>query len=138
MDISRLKKNNLQVWLALFDDVEILCNHISQRQFEALRAEHTRVRFDPKTHQRREELDEEAFRCALARAVVADWRGLENDGEPFACTVENIDYLMTECTEFRLLVMNTPLSLERMLAAEREDTEKNSQATSAPDTTTPA
>jgi hypothetical protein len=45
---------------------------------------------------------------------------------------------MRECTEFRLLVMNTPLSLERMLAAEREAAEKNSQSTSAPATTTPA
>ena len=138
MDISRLKSKDLKVWLPLFDDVEVLCNHISQSQFEALRRKCATHRFDPKTHQRIEEVDDERFRAELGRAVVVDWAGIKEGDEDYPCTPENIDYLMRECTEFRLLVMNTPLSLERMLAAEREAAEKNSQSTSAPATTTPA
>ena len=74
MDISRLKSKDLKVWLPLFDDVEVLCNHISQSQFEALRRKCATHRFDPKTHQRIEEVDDERFRAELGRAVVVDWQ----------------------------------------------------------------
>lgn len=138
MDVRRLKNNDLKVWLPMMDGVEILARHISQREFDAITKQAVEVRFDPKTRQRHEERDEQKFRSLLARAVVLDWRGINDGEEPFPCTPENIDYLVEECTEFRIFVMDAPLSLERMLAAEKEAERKNSSTTSLLPGTSPA
>jgi hypothetical protein len=116
MNVARLKRKDLTAWLPMMDEVEICCRHISQSQFDAISEASTKGG----------KRDEKKFRSALARAVVVDWRGLEEDGEPFACTPENVDWLMEESTEFRLLVMDAPLSLNKMLAAEQEAERKNS------------
>ncbi len=137
MDVRRLKNNDLKVWLPMMDGVEVLARHVSQREFDAISKQATEVKVDPVTRQRREERDEQMFRSLLARAVVLDWRGVTDGGEPFPCIPENIDYLVEECTEFRILVMDAPLSLERMLAAEKEAERKNSSTTSPLSGTTP-
>lgn len=126
MDVQRLKKRDLQVWLDLDDEVQVLCRHISQSQFDDIKAGVTRIVYDPKLRDNRDEIDNQAFRSALGRAIVADWKGLVSGADPYPCTSENIDYLMEECTEFRLLVLGTPLSFSRMLAAEKAANEKNS------------
>lgn len=135
MDISRLKKRDLEVWLLLMDSVEILCRHITQGDYDDICKQATATRFHPKTHMRMEERDEEKFLSLLGRAVVKDWRGLTDGSDEFPCVPENIDYMMKECTDFRLLIMTAPLSLEKMLAAEREATRKNSLTTSEPSST---
>lgn len=138
MDISRLKKKDLKVWLPLFDDVDVLCRHIPQGEFDAIKAAATSVRFDPRTHQRVEKLDDRRFRADLATAVVEEWRGLKDGDSDFPCTPENIEFMMQECTEFRLLVLDAPCSLDKMLSAEKAELEKNSETTSAPGPTSPA
>ena len=130
MDVSRIRKKNINVWLPLFEDVEVLCQYLSQKDFDEISEQATTHRHDPKTHRRVSEQDAKQFRQLLARAVVKDWRGMEDEGKPYPCSPENIDYMMENCTEFRLLVLDAPLSLERMLTAEKEDQEKNSLATS--------
>lgn len=126
MDVRRLRNNDLKVWLPLMEGVEVQVRHVSQGEFDTISKQATSTRFDPKSHTRREERDEEQFRTLLARAVVLDWKGINDGDEQFPCTPENIEYLMRECTEFRLLVMDAPLSLEKMLAAEKEAAAKNS------------
>jgi len=138
MDISPLKKQTLQVWIPLFDDVEVLCKHLSQSGFDAIQQAATTISFDPRTHAKKETVDDQKFRGLLARAVVVDWRGITNDGEPWPCIPENLDYFMEECTEFRLLVQGAPLSLERMMSLDREANRKNLLTTSAPSQTTQA
>lgn len=138
MDIGKLKSNSLRVWLPLIEGADVLCRHLSQSVFDAITRDCKTVKFAPLTGAKTEEMDEVKFRSLLARAVVIDWRGLEEDGQPWPCTPENIDYLMEECTEFRLLVRGAPLSLEKMLAIEREAAAKNSATTSAPASITPA
>lgn len=138
MDIARLKKKDLKVWLPLTEEVEVLARYISQSAFDAVSKEATETRFNPKSHQRVEERDEAKFRQLLAKAVVEDWRGMQEDGKPYPCTPENITYLMEEWTEFRLLVMDAPLSMEKMLACEKDAAAKNSPSTSLPSPITPA
>lgn len=130
MDISRIKKKDLRVWLPLMEGVEVQTRHLPQGEYDAISAATTVTRFDPKSHRRIDERDEKRFRSELARAIVVDWRGITDDGTAFPCTPENIDYLMLECTEFRLLVLDAPLSLEKMLALEKAAAEKNSSTTS--------
>ncbi len=131
MDISRLKKKNLTAWLPLGDDdtVQILCRHISQSEFDAL---------DEAATDKKGVRDNALFRSALAQAVVKDWSGIDDDGAEFPPTPENIDYLMAESTSFRLLVMDAPLSMSKMLAAEKEALRKNLLTTSGQKATTPA
>lgn len=118
MDISRLKKRNLTAWLPLNDEGDVLihCKHISQSDFDAL---------DESCTDRKGVRDNKKFRSALAQAVVIDWKGIDDDGAEFPATPENIDYMMSESTEFRLLIMDVPLSMEKMLAAEKEAARKN-------------
>jgi len=130
MDISRLKKKDLEVWIPLFDGIEIQCRHLTQNVFDDLHAQSLSVRFNPRTQAKAEEVDDIKFSRSLARAVVIDWRGITEDDKPWPCTPENIDFLMGECTEFRLLVRGAPLSLEKMLAMDREADTKNSKAIS--------
>lgn len=114
MDVSRIKNKNLVVWLPLMDGVEVQCRFISQSQFDVIDNEST-------VNGKR---SDKLFRSKLANAVVADWKGIVDGDAEFACTPENIDYLVEESTEFRLLVMDTPLSLSKMMAAERETEKK--------------
>lgn len=137
MDISRLKKKDLRVWLQMMDGVEIQCRHLSQSEFDRIVADSTIVKFDPRSHRRVEERDDAKFRADLANAVVVDWKGIEEDGQPFPFSKENVAFLMEECTEFRMLVMDAPLSLEKMLEAEQAELKKNSLTTSAPGPTSP-
>jgi len=138
MDISKIKNKTLKVWLPLFDGVDVLCRYLPQSGFEALQERCTETSFDPKTHQKIKKLNDEKFRSELALAVVEDWRGLVDGDQPFPCSADNIDFLMRDCTEFRLLVMDAPLSLEKMVEMERAELEKNSSTTSAREQTTPA
>lgn len=131
MDVSRLKKKNLTAWLPLGDDedVQILCRHISQSEIDAMNDD---------TTNKKGERDNKGFRSALSRAVVKAWSGINDEGLEFAPTPENISYLMEESLDFRMLVMGAPLSMEKMLAAEKEAKRKNSQTTSGQNPTTPA
>lgn len=131
MDVSRLKKKNLTAWLPLGDDedVQILCRHISQREFDDL---------DEAATDKKGVRDNNKFRSSLAQAVVKDWTGIDDDGADFPPTPENIDYLMAESTTFRLLVMDAPLSMGKMLVAEKEAKRKNLPTTSGQSQTTPA
>ncbi len=119
MDVSRLKKKNLTAWLPLDDDADVmvLCRHLTQSEFDDIDAAAT----DGKGKR-----NNKKFRKDLALAIVSDWTGISDDGAPFPPTPENIAYLMEESTSFRLLVMDAPLSMEKMLAAEKESLRKNS------------
>lgn len=126
LNVGRLKKKNLKVWLPVMDEFRILARHISQSHFEELSDKCTASKPDPKDPRKTiSERDEKLFREELAVAVVEEWDGIEDDDAPFPATRENLGYLMEECTEFRMTVMDVPLSLERMLAAERAANEKN-------------
>jgi len=136
MDISRLKKKDLQAWLPLTEEVEILCQYVNRSEMDRILAEATITRMNPGTGLRSEERDEPKFRSLLGRAVVKDWRGLRDGETEFPCTPENVVYLMEDYAEFRVLVLSVPMSFERMLAAEKAQAEKNSATTSAPNAIT--
>ena len=138
MDVSRIKKNDLQAWLPMMDGVEVLCAHLGNSEYRALRKQALTIKFDPRSKAKVEELDDEKLIGLIAEKVVKDWRGITDGDQEFPCTPENIDYLVRECSEFRMLMMDAPLSMEKMLDAEKAETEKNSLATSAPALTSPA
>lgn len=139
MDI-RILKSGIEVWAAVpgMPEVEVKLRYLAQDAFDTIRTKVTAYRLTDGAVTPEADHDDAAFRSALARAVVQEWRGLTEDGAPFPCTPENIELLMTKWTEFRVLVMSTPLSLSRMIAARREESEKNFSATSESAPTSPA
>ena len=138
MDISRIKNKDLKVWLPMMDGVEVQCRHLPRGEFSALRQQAVKISYDPRTKEKIEKLDDRKLESAMARAMVIDWRGITDGDQEWPCTPENIDYLMTECVEFRTLILETPLSLEKMLAAEQAAAEKNLSTTSGQELTTQA
>lgn len=117
MNVGRLKRKDLKAWLPLDSDeeVRILCRHVSQAEFDVI---------DESTRDKKGVRDAKEFRSALANAVVEEWEGIHDDGSDFPCTKENIDYLAEESTSFRLLITGAPLSMEKMLEAEKESIRK--------------
>lgn len=143
MDISRLRKKNIRVWLPITEGVEVFCGHLTQSEWEEAKEQSTAIVFNRSNNSKTENFDIKKFRALLVKKIVFDIRGL-TDGEdehgnplPFECTPENLEYLMHEWTEFRTAVMDTPLSLEKMLAEEKEVERKNSEGGSKLDETTP-
>lgn len=123
-NVGRVKRE-LVVVVPFMDDSNVTMRHMGQSRYEALRKACSCVKFNPKSHIKEESIDEEKFRKALVNETVLDW-DFEEDGQPFPCTQENREYLMEESTDFRLLVLDVPLSLEKMLAIEKENERKNS------------
>lgn len=128
MDIGKFREGGFVAWLPLLpgvdDTPEILCGYLSQKEYDEAREKATAYKGEGQ--QRTAETDEKKMRRLISRQIVRDWRGLEDDGSPYPCTPENIDYLMEVCTEFRMLVMGAPMSLAAMLQAEKEALRKNS------------
>lgn len=126
MDLAPIKKDTLRVWLPVVDDFEVLCRYLDQPQFDRIMAEATTYETPAGGGAAVPRRDEQAFRRALARAVVVDWRNLTDDGQAVSCTPETIDYLVDTLGDFRTTVLAAPLSLKRMLDLAKAAAEKNS------------
>ena len=126
MDIRDLREG-IEVWQPItgMPEVEILLRYLPQDEFDAIQKQHTAYRASADATVPDAVRDDAGLHAAVAQAVVKGWRGLTDNGEPLPVTSENIGLLMSKWTEFRLLVMSTPLSLARMIAARQEAIEKN-------------
>jgi hypothetical protein len=136
MDVSRLNKQKtdgcIKVWFPMGEGMDVLMRYVPQDEYDALSEACTESTIDPATLQRTKTRDNEKFRKELAKAETLDWRGVFNGKDdagkevPYPCTPENIEILVQKWTEYRMLVMGTPLQLAAMLEAEREAERKNS------------
>lgn len=68
--------SHLSTWMEFEDGFEVHIMHVPLAKLEKLKKQCRKWGFDPKTHQRREELDEDKFNCIFFEAVCDDWRGL--------------------------------------------------------------
>ena len=144
MDISGLRTTgSIKAWLPVTDEVKILCSHITQDVWEALRTEATDTTYDTSKGKTTDDFDSVKFRLLVARHVVLDISGV-TDGEdaegnplPLTVTPENIDLLMTKWAAFRATVLTAPLNLSAMLTAQRDEQKKNSERTSSDDSISP-
>ncbi len=127
MDISKLR-NGFQVWVEGFagdSATRILVRHINQDEFEIIVKGATEHTIDLKNHQRVGRLNEDKYHELLVDAAVVDWEGFSDSGAPFPCTPENRRWLMKVSTDFRSMVKDVPLTLEKALALEKDDQIKN-------------
>lgn len=106
MDLTRYKTDtaleNQGTWIEGPEGSRFLIRSADSKQYrrallQAARKESaTKLRKDPEA-QRRLTVD------AMAEAIILDWQGVEQDGQPLPCTVENRKALL-EITELRELI----------------------------------
>lgn len=123
LDISKLKTGGTRVWVTIVDEFRAQFTHISQDEYEDIKkscqiSEEKDGKLETST-------DETAFRHKLAERVTVNWEGIADGDVPYLCTPENVRYISDKVTEFRLALFDKPLSLNRMLAAEREAQKKS-------------
>ncbi len=129
MDISSLTNGKpLQVWLPFGDDSEVLIEYVSREDLLRLneKARTTSYRNGQKT----EFFDPVLADKLLGRRVVKNWKGFVDHGNEFPCTPENTDILMAKWNEFARFVNESCVSLETLVAKEKELISKNSLNTS--------
>jgi hypothetical protein len=133
MDISAIKKDKFQAWVPFDDDVEVLINYVPRDELAAIGKACVVVSLDPHTRKETRDYDAISADVRIAAAAVADWRdrkiksgtGFTVDGEPFACTPENIQLLVTKWGEFAKFVGIACVDVAGLAARQREQLEKN-------------
>ena len=123
LDVSKLKTGGTRAWVSIVDEFRVQFTHISQDEYEALK-ESCQVR-EEKDGQLTKELDETEFRHKLAERVTTNWDGLVDGDDPYPCVPDNIHFISDKVTEYRIALFDKPLSLTRMLEAEREEQKKS-------------
>ncbi len=134
MELRGLKNESLQGWVPFDDDTEILIAYVSREDLRVLRKEATSLKF--MRHGKSEETDAKEADRLLGRKAVKDWRALPGrkgftmGGEPFRYSPENCDFLMERFNEFANFVNETAIDFVTFVEEEKEETLKNSSATS--------
>jgi len=117
MELKKLMVDTKSAWIEYpgLDGFSVEVVNLSRKELTALRKRCTTTKFDRKTRQPVENLDEEKFVVEFAQASIKDWKGLilehletllliNSDGEdPKAevnYSVENAEILVTNSSEF--------------------------------------
>lgn len=125
MDISALTKEPMKVWVQFTTEVRLRLRYIPRDELQRIARQATVIEFDPKSRQKEERFDALRSDVLVCQSAVVSWEGLEMDGEPFACTLENIELLATKWTGFASFVSKVCIDLEQMQLAELEAVAKN-------------
>ena len=78
MDLKKLMVDTKAVWIDFpgLKGFEVEVANLSRKELTGLRKKCTTTKFDRKTRQAVEELDEEKFITEFSRAVIKNWKGL--------------------------------------------------------------
>lgn len=125
MDISALKKDRFQAWVPFDDEVKILIRFVPRDELVAIGKKAVVVTLDPKTKKESRDYDVIAADVMIAKAAVVDWDGLTLDGEPFPCTAENIELLVSKWGEFSKFISNACVDVGLLAVKQQEQAEKN-------------
>ena len=135
MDVNALTQSQpLQAWVPFDDESEILIAYVPRDELQNIFKRATKIVY--KNHKQIEEYDRTEGDRLLGRRAVKDWRPLEgnrgftNDGQPFPCTPENIETLMTKWSAFAVFVNDACVNLEALAEIRKKDAIKNSLLTS--------
>jgi len=77
-----------------------------------------------------EDVAEKILVQGMARAILLDWEGLEEDEKPVKYSTKNAERIMLEFKDFRDLIHGISTTMELYKIQEDAETEKNSKATS--------
>ncbi len=117
MDLKKLMVDTKAVWIDFpgLKGFEVEVANLSRKELTGLRKKCTTTKFDRKTRQAIEDLDEEKFITEFSRAVIKNWKGLTlehletlilvdiDDQDPkseLEFTIDNAETLVSSSTEF--------------------------------------
>lgn len=117
MELSKLMVDTKAAWIAFpgLSDFEVQVVNLSRKELNALRKRCISSKFDRKSRQLIEELDEDKFVVEFSKAVIKSWKGLtlqhletllliDTEGkdlnETLPYTKENAEILVASSTEF--------------------------------------
>ena len=150
MDLKKLMVDTKAVWVDFpgLSDFSVEVANLSRKELTGLRKRCTTTKFDRKTRQAVETLDEDKFVTEFARSTIKNWKGLtlehlqtliliETDGQDLSkeleYTIENAEALVSSSTEFDTWLNEVVFDLENFRAkpkrgsvkAPREDVSKS-------------
>ena len=117
MELKKLMVDTKSVWIDYpgLDGFKVEVANLSRKELTSLRKRCTSSRFDKKTRQIVEELEEEKFVAEFSKAVVKNWKGLtleyletlllidmgsEDPSKELEYTEDNCETLVSSSTEF--------------------------------------
>ena len=117
MELKNLMVDTKAAWIDFpgLDGFSVEVVNLARKELTALRKKCTTTKFDRKTRQATEEIDEDKFIIEFTKAVVKNWKGLKlsyleelllvdiNDQDPnkeLEFTVDNAETLVSSSSEF--------------------------------------
>ena len=143
MELKKLMVDTKAAWVDFpgLPGFEVEVVNLSRKELNALRKRCISSKFDRKTRQLMEELDEEKFVVEFSKAVIKSWRGLtlghletllliDTDGkdlnETLPYTKENAETLISSSTEFDTWLNEVVFDLDNFRGGAERDVPKAS------------
>lgn len=131
-DVSAvINGSSLAAWVQFGEDCRVKIRYIPRDKLREISAKSMVVNFDPKSRQKREELDPLKWDILLGHEAIENWEGFVAGDAPCACTPENIEMFMSRWSEFAKFVGDVCVDLENLQAADQEAARKNCGNSSA-------
>ena len=148
MDLKTLMVDTKAVWIKFpgLDDFEVQVVNLSRKELTALRKGCTITKFDRKTRQSVEEINEEKFVEKFTEAVIKSWKGLKlaylenlllvdiGDQDPdktLPFTKDNAETLVTSSNEFDTWLNEVVFDLENFRTGAKKSTDKETREVSS-------
>ena len=117
MELKKLMVDTKAAWIDFpgLEGFSVEVANLSRKEIQGLRKKCTTTKFDRKTRQAMEDLDEEKFVIEFSKAVIKNWKGLtlehletlllvditeEDPKSELNYTIENAETLVNSSTEF--------------------------------------
>ena len=141
MDLKKLMVDTKAVWVEFpgLPGFEVEVANLSRKELTGLRKKCTTTKFDRKTRQAVEDLDEDKFITEFSRSVIKNWKGLtlahletllliETEGQDLSkeleYTDENAETLVSSSTEFDTWLNEVVFDLENFRSKPKGTTNK--------------
>ncbi len=141
MDLKKLMVDTKAVWIDFpgLKGFEVEVANLSRKELTGLRKKCTTTKFDRKTRQAVEELDEEKFITEFSRAVIKNWKGLTlahletlllvdiSDQDPkkeLEYSEENAETLVSSSTEFDTWLNEVVFDLDNFRTGSKDSVTK--------------
>lgn len=141
MDLKQLMVDTKAVWVDFpgLKGFEVEVANLSRKELTGLRKKCTTTKFDRKTRQAVEDLDEEKFVTEFTRAVVKNWKGLtlehletlllvdiegQDPKKELEFTEENAETLVSSSTEFDTWLNEVVFDLDNFRTGTKGETPK--------------
>jgi len=141
MDLKKLMVDTKAVWVDFpgLEGFSVEIANLSRKELNGLRKRCTTTKFDRKTRQAVEDLDEDKFIIEFASAVIKNWKGLtlehletillvdidgEDSSKELEYTEENAETLVSSSTEFDTWLNEVAFDLDNFRTGTKRPTLK--------------